>query len=78
MEVKINRKIRNYTEYMFSGLPLRQLIFSVLACSAAAGLSEFLIPKHLLFRAENLYYETLKTNIKKREKEGIKKHGKNT
>ena len=31
MEVKINREIRNYTESMFFGLSLRQLIFSALA-----------------------------------------------
>jgi len=35
MEVKINREIRNYTESMFFGLSLRQLIFSV----AAIGVS---------------------------------------
>ena len=35
MEVKINREIRNYTESMFFGLSLRQLIFSV----AAIGIS---------------------------------------
>ena len=124
MEVKINREIRNYTEYMFFGLSLRQLIFSVLACGVAAGLyyllrpyldvetlswvcvlgafpfallgfvryhgmnaeqflwawikSQFLIPKRLVFRPENLYYEALKEGIEKKEKEGLKKHGKNT
>lgn len=40
--------------------------------------SEFLIPKRLVFRPENMYYETLKTNIEKREKEGLKRHDKNT
>ena len=44
MEVKINREIRNYTEYMFFGLSLRQLIFSVLACGVAAGLYYLLRP----------------------------------
>ncbi len=124
MEVKINREIRNYTEYMFFGLSLRQLIFSVLACGVAAGLyyllrpyldvetlswvcvlgafpfallgfvryhgmnaeqflwawikSQLLIPKRLVFRPENLYYEALKKGIEKKEKEGLKKHGKNT
>ena len=29
MEVKINREIRNYTEAVFFGLSLRQIIFSV-------------------------------------------------
>ncbi len=32
MEVKINKEIRNYTEAVFFGLSLRQLIFSMLAC----------------------------------------------
>lgn len=40
--------------------------------------SEFLIPKCLVFRPENMYYETLKTGIEKREKEGLKRHDKNT
>lgn len=40
--------------------------------------SEILMPKRLVFRPENLYYETLKTNIEKREKEGLKRHDKNT
>lgn len=38
MEVKINREIRNYTESMFFGLSLRQLVFSVLAVGVAVGL----------------------------------------
>ena len=38
MEVKINREIRNYTESMFFGLSLRQLIFSALALAVAVGL----------------------------------------
>lgn len=46
MEVKINREIRNYTESMFFGLSLRQLIFSVLACGVALGLY-FLLKPHL-------------------------------
>lgn len=44
MEVKINREIRNYTESMFFGLSLRQLIFSVLAVGIAIGLYFFLKP----------------------------------
>lgn len=35
MEVKINREIRNYTESVFFGLSLRQLIFSILAVGIA-------------------------------------------
>ena len=38
MEVKINREIRNYTETMFFGLSLRQLVFSLLAVGVAVGL----------------------------------------
>ena len=38
LEVKINREIRNYTESMFFGLSLRQLIFSALAVAVAVGL----------------------------------------
>ena len=38
MEVKINREIRNYTESMFFGLSLRQLVFSLLAVGVAVGL----------------------------------------
>lgn len=43
MEVKINKEIRNYTEYMFFGLSFRQLIFSVLACGVAVGLYFLLV-----------------------------------
>ena len=39
--------------------------------------SEFLIPKRLVFRPENMYYEVLKENIAKKEKEGRKQHDKN-
>ncbi len=38
MEVKINREIRNYTESMFFGLSLRQLVFALLAVGVAVGL----------------------------------------
>ena len=44
MEVKINREIRNYTESVFFGLSLRQLIFSVLAVAVAVGLYFLLKP----------------------------------
>lgn len=44
MEVKINREIRNYTESVFFGLSLRQLIFSVLAVGVAIGLYFLLKP----------------------------------
>ena len=37
--------------------------------------SEILMPKRLVFRPENMYYET---SIEKREKEGLKRHDKNT
>ena len=44
MEVKINREIRNYTESMFFGLPLRQFIFSLLAVVVAVGLYFLISP----------------------------------
>ncbi|MCO7119811.1 PrgI family protein [Oscillibacter valericigenes] len=44
MEVKINREIRDYTESMFFGLSLRQLIFSALAVAVAVGLYCLLKP----------------------------------
>ncbi|MGN0487701.1 MAG: PrgI family protein [Ruminococcus sp.] len=44
MEVKINREIRDYTEAVFFGLSLRQIIFSVLACGAAVGIYFLLNP----------------------------------
>ena len=107
MEVKINRKIRNYTESIFFGLSLRQFIFSVMACGIAVLLyfllkghfeietlswvcilgaaigfvtyngmtaekfiyawikSEFLIPKHLIFKPVNFYNELLKEKLEK-------------
>lgn len=34
--------------------------------------SEFLMPKKLMFRPDNLYYETLKTTIQNHEKEALK------
>ena len=44
MEVKINREIRNYTESMFFGLSLRQLVFSLLAVGVAVLLYFVLSP----------------------------------
>ena len=44
MEVKINREIRNYTEAVFFGLSLRQLIFSFLAIAVAVLLFFLLRP----------------------------------
>lgn len=36
--------------------------------------SEFLIPKRLIFRPENLYFEILKTSIETHEKEELKRN----
>ena len=44
MEVKINREIRNYTESVFFGLSLRQLIFAALAVGVAVVLYFLLRP----------------------------------
>ena len=38
--------------------------------------SEILMPKRLTFRPTNLYYEALKDEYMKSEKEGLKKHDK--
>lgn len=38
MEVKINREIRDYTESMFFGLSMRQLVFSVAAVAVAVSI----------------------------------------
>ena len=38
MEIKINKEIREYSESIFFGLNLRQLVFSLLAIGAAVGL----------------------------------------
>lgn len=46
MEVKINREIRDYTESVFFGLSLRQLVFSLLAM-AVAVLLYFLLKPHM-------------------------------
>lgn len=44
MEVKINKEIRNYTESIFFGLSMRQLVFSLVACGVAVGLYFILRP----------------------------------
>jgi hypothetical protein len=107
MEIKINREIRDYTESVFFGLSLRQLVFALLAVSAALGgyfllkprlgteivswvcvlaaapfaamgfvgyngmtcerfvwawlKSAFVMPRVLTFRANNIYYEAMKS-----------------
>ena len=43
-EIKINREIRNYTEAVFFGLSLRQIIFSVCACAVAVAVFFLLKP----------------------------------
>ena len=82
MEVKINREIRNYTEAVFFGLSLRQIIFSVCALAVSVGVffllkpmlgkSEFLTPKKLTFKSTNTYYELMKPVIEKKQKEAMK------
>lgn len=44
MEAKVNREIREYTEAVFFGLTLRQLIFSILACATAVAIFIFARP----------------------------------
>ena len=44
MEIKINREIRNYTESMFFGLTVRQMVFSVAAVGIAVLLYFLLRP----------------------------------
>jgi len=114
MEVRINKEIRNYTESMFFGLSLRQLIFSALAISVAIGVffglrshlgtetvswicilgaapfaamgfityhgmtaeqfawawlkSELIMPKRLIFKPTNLYYEAIRPLKGRKEK----------
>ncbi|MEE1173115.1 MAG: PrgI family protein [Ruminococcus sp.] len=46
MEVKINREIRDYTEAVFFGLSLRQIIFS--ACALAVAVAFFFLLKPVL------------------------------
>ena len=49
MEVKINREIRDYTEAVFFGLSLRQIIFS--ACALAVAVAVFFLLKPAPFAA---------------------------
>ena len=122
MEININKDIREYTEGVFFGLNLRQLICSGLAvvsavavyfgtretvskdvitylCIAAAApfaamgfikyngmpmekifwiwlKDNFIVPRRLTFKSNNLYYEALKDYLATKEKEAInaKKH----
>lgn len=122
MEININKDIREYTEGVFFGLNLRQLICSGLAvvsavavyfsareavskdvitylCIAAAApfaamgfikyngmpmekifwiwlKDNFLVPRKLMFKSNNLYYEALKDYLATKEKEATnaKKH----
>ncbi len=118
MEVRINKEIRDYTEAVFFGLNIRQLIFSGLACGVAVGIyfglrkplgtevvswlcilgaapfaalgfikyhgmtaekalwalikSELLMPKRLVSKPTNAYYDAFTDTIKKTQKEAIK------
>mgnify|MGYP002621637712 CR=1 FL=1 len=45
MRVQINNEFRDYSEALFFGLNMRQLIFSALACGAAVD-SYFLLKEH--------------------------------
>lgn len=45
MEVKINREVRDYTESVFFGLSLRQLLFSVIAILVAVAVYFTLEPR---------------------------------
>ena len=84
MEVKINREIRNYTESMFFGLSMRQCVFTVLAAGVAILLYFVLKPNVgtetvswmciLGAAPNNIYYEALKPELEKKEKEGMKNH----
>ena len=51
----------------YNGMTLEKLIWAWFK-------SEFLIPKKLVFHPENLYYESVKPYIEKRQKEETKKH----
>ena len=74
MEVKINREIRNYTEAVFFGLSLRQIIFS--ACALAVAVAVFFLLKPSLGTETtswiNTYYELMKPVIEQKEKEAMK------
>ena len=51
----------------YNGMPLEKLILAWFK-------SEFLIPKRLVFHPENLYYESTKAYIEKKQREEMKKH----
>ena len=64
MEVKINREIRNYTEAVFFGLSLRQIIFS--ACALAVAVAVFFLLKPSLGKSATFLPEIeLKVNTKR-------------
>ena len=67
MEVKINREIRNYTEAVFFGLSLRQIIFS--ACALAVAVAVFFLLKPTLGTETT---ELMKPVIEQKEKEAMK------
>lgn len=51
----------------YNGMPAEKFI-------AAFIRSEFLMPRKLVFRSTNLYYELTKDAIRKKEKEAMKEH----
>lgn len=51
----------------YNGMPAEKFI-------AAFIRSEFFMPKKLVFRSTNLYYELTKDAIRKKEKEAMKEH----
>ena len=125
MEININKDIREYTEGVFFGLNLRQLICSGLAVASAVGVyfytrktvsqevityfcitaaapfaaigfikyngmplekiivawvkDNFLVPRRLTVKSNNIYFEALRDYFAKKEKEEInaQKHSNN-
>ena len=125
MEININKDIREYTEGVFFGLNLRQLICSGLAVASAVGVyfythktvsqevitylciaaaapfaaigfikyngmplekiivawvkDNFLVPRRLTIKSNNIYFEALRNYFAKKEKEEInaQKHSNN-
>lgn len=45
MEIKVNKEIRDYSEFIFFGLSFRQFFFSILACGVAV-LLYFLLKRY--------------------------------
>lgn len=43
IEVRINREVRDYQESIFFGLPLRQLVFALLAAGGRAVIAVVLV-----------------------------------